>query len=125
MRETIDYNITIITLTIIPLTGIRPEIESIHSRLLHDATITMAHAMSDLITGETWLRSMSASHMSIPHLLVILQMLVYISIRLLIAPRGACCLSCSLCYSWAWSTPPFWRLYRCCCCFTYNSRWCL
>jgi hypothetical protein len=46
--------------------GVRPKFEYIRSQLLHSSTLTMAHAMYDLITKET-LRSMSASHMTIPH----------------------------------------------------------
>jgi hypothetical protein len=46
--------------------GVRPKFESIHSRLLHSSTLTMTHAMYDLITKETQLWSMSASHMTIP-----------------------------------------------------------
>jgi hypothetical protein len=46
---------------------VRPEFESIHSRLLHGSTLTMAHALSDLLTEETWLQSMSTSHMTLPH----------------------------------------------------------
>jgi hypothetical protein len=47
--------------------GVRPEFESIRSRLLHGSTLTMAHALSDLLTEETRLQSMSTSHMTSPH----------------------------------------------------------
>jgi hypothetical protein len=47
--------------------GVRLEFESIRSRLLHSSTLTIAHALSDLFTKETRLRSMSISHMTLPH----------------------------------------------------------
>jgi hypothetical protein len=47
--------------------GVRPEFESIRSRLLHGSTLTLAHALSDLLTEETHLWSMSTSHLTLPH----------------------------------------------------------
>jgi hypothetical protein len=47
--------------------GVRSEFESIRSQLLHGSTLTMAHALSYLLTEETRLQSMSTSHMTVPH----------------------------------------------------------
>jgi hypothetical protein len=47
--------------------GVKLEFESIRSQLLHSSTLTMAHSLSDLLTEETRLRSMSTSHMTLPH----------------------------------------------------------
>jgi hypothetical protein len=50
--------------------GVKLEFESIRSRLLHSSTLTMAHYLSDLLTEETRLRSMSTSHMTLPHIVL-------------------------------------------------------
>jgi hypothetical protein len=47
--------------------GVRPEFESICSWLLHGSVLTMAHALSDLLTKDTQLWTMSTSHMTLPH----------------------------------------------------------
>ncbi|KAK3139357.1 hypothetical protein QOZ80_5AG0382030 [Eleusine coracana subsp. coracana] len=45
--------------------GVRPELESIRTRLLHDSSsLTMAKALSDLITEETRLDSLADNHSS-------------------------------------------------------------